>query len=95
MGYTYILKCSDGSFYTGSTIDLDQRLKEHQNGSGANYTSTRLPVELIYFEEYERIDEAFLREKQIQGWTRRKKEALIEGRLQDLPVLAKKVFKKN
>lgn len=76
-GYVYILVCSDGSYYTGSTIDLELRINQHQNGEGANFTKKRLPVELVYFEEFQRIDEAFYREKQIQGWSRKKKEALI------------------
>ncbi len=80
----YILKCSDGSYYTGSTINLERRLREHQNGKGANYTKKHLPVELVYFEEYARIDEAFYREKQVQGWSRKKKEALIEGKYNKL-----------
>jgi len=91
----YILECSDGSFYTGSTKNLDKRLLEYQNEIGANYTKFRLPVELIYFEEYERVDEAFYRAKQVQGWSRKKKLALIEGKPELLPKLAKKVFKKN
>lgn len=78
-GYMYILECSDGSYYTGSTIDLERRLEQHQNGEGANYTAKRLPVKLIYYEEYDRIDQAFYREKQVQGWSRRKKEALMAG----------------
>ncbi len=90
----YILKCDDGSYYTGSTWHIEQRIEEHNSGSGANYTARRLPVELIYYEYYERIDEAFYREKQVQGWTRRKKEALMDGRTDLLPVLAKKVWKK-
>jgi putative endonuclease len=89
----YILKCSDGTYYTGSTNDIDRRLWEHQNSLGANYTKKRLPVELVYFEEYSRIDEAFYREKEIQGWSRRKKEALINGENNLLPDLAKKVFR--
>ena len=84
----YILLCSDGSFYTGSTKDLERRLKQHENGDGANYTAKRLPVKLIYYEVYDRIDHAFYREKQVQGWSRKKKTALIEGRLNDLPKLA-------
>ncbi len=88
-GYLYILECSDGSFYTGSTNDLNRRLDEHQSGEGANYTRKRRPVKLVYFEEYDRIDDAFYREKQIQGWSRKKKLALIEGRFSDLPDLAK------
>jgi putative endonuclease len=94
-GFTYILECADGSFYTGSTKDLEKRLWEHNKGIGANYTKTRLPVELVYYEEYSRIDEAFYREKQIQGWSRRKKLALVEGKPELLPKLAKKVFKKK
>lgn len=93
-GFTYILECSDGSFYTGSTKDLEKRFWEHQNGVGANYTKRRLPVELMYYEEYSRIDEAFYREKQIQGWGRKKKFALIEGEPELLPKLAKKIFRK-
>jgi putative endonuclease len=92
MPYTYILKCCDDSFYTGSTLNLEKRLEEHNAGEGANYTSKRLPLELVYYEEYDRIDDAFFREKQIQGWTRKKKMALISGNNNDLPVLAKKIF---
>ncbi len=94
-GFTYILECVDGSFYTGSTKDLEQRLWEHNNGIGAYYTKNRLPVELVYYEEYTRIDEAFYREKQIQGWGRKKKFALIEGKPELLPKLAKKIFNKR
>jgi putative endonuclease len=78
-GWMYILRCSDGSYYTGSTNALELRIKQHQAGEGANHTKKRLPVELVYFEEYGRIDVAFYREKQVQGWTRKKKEALING----------------
>lgn len=84
----YILECADGSYYTGSTKDLERRLWEHQNMLGANYTKKRLPVKLVYYEEYLRIDEAFYREKQVQGWSRKKKEALIKGNPELLPKLA-------
>ena len=87
-GYMYILLCADGSYYTGSTIDLERRLEQHQNGEGANHTLKRLPVSLVYYEEYPRIDEAFNREKQVQGWNRKKKEALIKGDIDLLPELA-------
>ena len=87
-GYTYILLCCDGSYYTGSTKCLELRLEQHQNGEGAEYTKKRLPVKLIYYEKYNRIDEAFYREKQIQGWSRKKKEALINGTPELLPKLA-------
>jgi putative endonuclease len=89
----YILECGDGSFYTGSTIDLERRLQEHQSGQGANYTIKKQPVRLVYFEEYARIDDAFYREKQVQGWRRDKKKALIDGNYGVLPILAKKVFR--
>ena len=84
----YILQCCDGSYYTGSTTNLELRLLQHQCGEGANHTKKRLPVTLVYFEEYERIDEAFYREKQVQGWSRKKKEALINGNPELLPKLA-------
>lgn len=87
-GYMYILLCADGSYYTGSTIDLNRRIEQHQNGEGANHTKKRLPVELVYFEEFDRIDTAFYREKQVQGWSRKKKEALIEGFISRLNGLA-------
>ena len=87
--YMYILLCSDNSYYTGSTTDLELRLEQHQNGEGANHTKKRLPVRLIYFEEYSRIDEAFYREKQVQGWSKRKKEALINGNRDMLPEIVK------
>lgn len=85
----YILKCADGSYYTGSTRNIEQRLEQHQSGKGANYTSKRLPIELVCLEEYDRIDEAFAREKQVQGWSRKKKEALINNEYEKLPELSK------
>jgi len=93
--YMYILECSDGTYYTGSTKDLMRRLEQHQSGEGANYTAKRLPVKLLYYEVYDRIDYAFNREKQVQGWSRKKKEALINGDEQLLSELAKKVFRKK
>lgn len=75
----YILLCGNGSYYTGSTKYLQLRLQQHQNGEGANHTRKYQPVKLVYFEEFDRIDDAFYREKQIQGWGRAKKEALING----------------
>ncbi|MDP8079641.1 GIY-YIG nuclease family protein [Phocoenobacter skyensis] len=87
--YMYILRCADGSFYTGSTRNLEARIWEHQNGEGANYTKKRLPIKLVYCEEYDRIDDAFFREKQVQGWNRQKKIALINGEFDQLPTLSK------
>ena len=88
-GWMYILVCNDGSYYTGSTIDLLRRFTQHKNGEGANHTRKYPPIKLVYFEEYPRIDYAFNREKQIQGWSRKKKEALIAGKLDKLPEFAK------
>lgn len=85
----YILKCCDDTFYTGSTIDLERRLNEHSKGSGANYTSKRLPVELVYFEFFKRIDLAFKREKQVQNWSQAKKLALMSKDFDALHELAK------
>lgn len=84
----YILECADGSYYTGSTKYLEERIMQHQEGMGANYTQKYLPVILVYVEEFDRIDDAFYREKQVQGWSRKKKKALIEGREDLLPELA-------
>ena len=89
MPYLYILECADGSYYVGSTWDLDQRIVNHNLGLGAAYTRRRRPVKLKWSQEFDRIEEAFLREKQIQGWSRAKREALMEGRLNDLPRLSR------
>lgn len=88
-GFMYILECADGTYYVGSTTDINRRLIEHQNGEGANHTKKRLPVKLIYYEEYQHVSLAFYREKQVQGWSRAKKEALINGSFNDLPELSK------
>ena len=95
MAWMYILECSDGTYYVGSTKDLEYRLSEHQEGKGAKYTSRRLPVKLVYSEEHERVIDAYTREKQVQNWSRAKREALINGNEQLLPKLAKKDFIKN
>lgn len=81
MGYMYILLCSDGSYYVGSTKNLTLRINQHQSGIGANFTKKHLPVKLVYYECFPRIDLAFYREKQIQNWSRKKKEALINGEI--------------
>ncbi len=89
MPYCYILECSDGAFYVGSTWNLDRRVTEHNAGLGARFTSRRLPVRVAWAEEYDSITEAFSTEKKIQNWSRAKRLALIEGRLEDLPSLAR------
>jgi putative endonuclease len=95
MAWMYILECSDGTYHVGSTKDLEFRLSEHQAGKGAKFTSRRLPVKLVFSEEYERVVDAYAREKQVQNWSRAKREALIKGNPETLPALAKKVFNKN
>jgi len=89
----YILECVDGSYYVGSTKDIDRRLAQHQDGFGTKYTAHRLPVKLIYAEEFERVEDAFQREKQVQNWSRAKREALINGDYDLLSALAKKKFR--
>ncbi|QAY58850.1 GIY-YIG nuclease family protein [Microbacterium protaetiae] len=78
-GFTYILRCADGTFYVGSTVDLSRRLEQHQQGLGSAYTRRRLPVELAWSNQFDRIDEAFGWEKRIQGWSHAKRQALIDG----------------
>ena len=85
----YILLCNDGSYYTGSTTDLERRLRQHFSGEGANHTKKHPPIQLLYYEEFNRIDMAFYREKQVQGWSKQKKEALINGDYNKLSKLAK------
>ena len=89
MPYTYMLRCADGSFYVGSTRgDLMLRLSQHNSGTRSRYTACRRPVELVWSTEFERVTEAFALEKQIQNWSRAKRQALIDGRIADLPDLA-------
>ena len=89
VGYLYILECSNGKFYTGSTTNLEYRFSQHQAGEGANFTRKNLPVKLVYYQSFASIDEAFMREKQVQGWSRKKKIALINGEFEQLPHLSK------
>jgi len=86
----YILRCGDGSYYVGSTTNLDHRMWQHSIGQGSEYTKSRMPVELVFFQEFSRIDDAYAVEKQVQAWSRAKREALIDGRLTDLIALSKK-----
>lgn len=88
----YILECADGSYYVGSTLHLERRLWQHENGEGAAYTRRRLPVTLVYAEYFENVVEAFAREKQVQGWGRAKRRALIAEAGEELPGLSKKRF---
>ena len=89
MCYMYILECSNGQYYVGSTHDLDVRIKQHQAGEGSIFTKKHIPVKLVYYEEFQRIDEAFAREHQVKGWNRQKKGALINNQQDLLPELSK------
>ncbi|WP_322921862.1 GIY-YIG nuclease family protein [Nocardioides renjunii] len=93
--YVYMLRCADGSFYVGSTRDLFTRLFQHESGVGAAYTRGRRPVELVWHEEHENVALAFAREKQVQGWSRAKRLALIAGDYEGLPPLARKDFSRQ
>ena len=86
----YILRCRDHMLYVGSTFDLEKRIAEHNAGLGAEFTVRRLPVALAYAEEHQTMVDAYRREKQVQGWSRANRIALIEGRIGDLPTLSRR-----
>ena len=94
--YVYILECSDQKLYVGVTNNLERRVAEHQSGENKSaFTFSRRPVKLVYHIEFYSIDDAILFEKQLKGWTRKKKLALINGEFEKLPALSKKNFKKK
>jgi putative endonuclease len=78
LNYTYMLECSDGSYYTGWTNDLEKRINMHNSGRGGKYTRSRNPVTLVYFEEFSTKEEAQIREYEIKKLTRKEKEELIK-----------------
>ena len=78
-GYMYILECSDGSFYVGSTQNVESRLEQHNSGQGSRYTRCRLPIRLVYQHECPTVAEAYALEKRVQNWSRGKRKALIAG----------------
>lgn len=89
--YLYILKCADGSYYTGTARSgLEQRVAEHNAGYYGGYTSQRRPVSLVFSQWFERITDAIAAEQQVKGWSRAKKEALIRGDFGTLPELSKR-----
>jgi putative endonuclease len=90
--WVYILRCSDDSYYTGHTDNLENRIGEHQSGRGSSYTSSRQPVELAWSQECTTREEALGAEMQIKGWSRKKKEAMMRGAWADVAQLAKKDF---
>lgn len=88
--YVYILRCADNTYYTGMTNDPERRLLEHEAGEDVNaYTFSRRPVQLIWYDAFLSPVAAIETEKQIKGWSRRKKEALINGQFDLLPELSK------
>lgn len=88
--YVYIVQCKDGSYYTGITNDLDRRLDEHNMGHDQTcYTFNRRPVELKYYEHYTDVNQAIAREKQLKGWSRKKKQALFREDWDELKRLSK------
>lgn|SRR5690554_1162267 len=94
--YVYILKCSDNSYYTGVTNNIERRLLEHTSGFNVDcYTYNRRPLELVFVTEFNDINQAIAFEKQVKGWSRKKKEAIINNRWEDLPELSKNRQKKN
>ena len=89
--WLYILLCADGSYYIGITrADLEVRIAQHQTGYFGGYTATRRPVTLVYSEHFERIEDAIAAERQLKGWSRAKKDALIAGRFDRLRALSRR-----
>ncbi len=88
--YVYILRCADGSYYVGSTrISIEVRVGQHNAGTYDGYTKSRRPVELVFSQFCDRITDAVAAERQIKGWSRAKKEALIAGDFEALRLLAR------
>ena len=86
--WVYILRCADNSYYTGHTDNLEKRIAEHQFGEIEGYTHTRRPVTLVFSEEFPTREDALSRERQVKGWSRKKKEALIDRNWNKLKQLA-------
>jgi putative endonuclease len=87
--YVYILKCADGLYYTGVTNNIELRVKQHNMGINPNsYTFSRRPVELVFMNEFKYIDQAIAFEKKVKGWSRKKKEAIINDNWEDLKELS-------
>ena len=88
--WVYILRCADNSYYTGHTDNLEGRIAKHQTGETPGYTSTRLPVKLIFSEQFPTREEALSCERQIKGWGQNKKEALMRGDWAEVSRLARR-----
>ncbi|HEX5127618.1 MAG TPA: GIY-YIG nuclease family protein [Rhodocyclaceae bacterium] len=92
MFYVYIVRCADDSYYTGHTDNLERRVDQHMTGACGGYTAARLPIELVWSQEFNTREEALSVELHIKGWNRKKKEALMRGDWQDVSAAAKKNF---
>ena len=90
--YAYMLRCAGGSYYVGHTDDLDARIGAHQSGLVPGYTQKRRPVQLVWHQEFSEREHAFGAERQIKGWGRAKKEALIRGDWEGVQILSRKLF---
>ena len=91
-GFLYILLCRDGSYYVGCTIgSLEKRMAEHQAGTFDGYTADRRPVSLVFQQAFEAIEDAIAAERQVKGWRREKKQALIRGDYAALPLLSSRL----
>jgi tRNA/rRNA methyltransferase len=91
--HTYLLRCSDGSYYVGHTDDLSTRIPQHESGLIPGYTQSRLPVALMWSQDFPERDQAFAAERQIKGWSRAKKEALIAGDYDLLRTLSRRILR--
>ena len=91
--FVYILKCNDGSYYVGHTDNIEERVSKHENGLYEGYAKNRLPIEVMFIQQFGTRDEAFNAERQIKGWSRAKKEALIKQDWKLLQYLAKRKIK--
>ncbi|TPE62441.1 GIY-YIG nuclease family protein [Sandaracinobacter neustonicus] len=87
--HTYILRCADNSYYVGHTDNLEQRLAEHQAGTFGGYTAQRRPVTLLWAQSFQTRDDAFAAERQLKGWSRAKKEAMMAGDWELVSALAR------
>jgi predicted GIY-YIG superfamily endonuclease len=86
--WVYVLRCADGSYYTGHADNIEKRVAEHQDGDIPGYTSTRLPVNLVFQQAFPTREEALAAELRIKGWSRKKKEAMIRGDWKEVQRLA-------
>ena len=91
--FVYMLKCSDKSYYIGLTTNIEKRIAEHRAKLGGSYTSIRLPIEVVYIQDFATKTEALVIERKLKGWSRNKKEAFLNNDWNKLSQLAKKNFK--